>query len=64
MANESALFEDDFTVDLDDLASPTAESLTDELEDFVGEVVPVPQAATETIPYVPEAEGGDRLQRA
>ncbi len=60
MANESALFEDDFTVDLDDLASPTAESLTDELEDFVGEVVPVPQAATETIPYVPEAEGGDR----
>ena len=40
MTNESALFEDDFTVDLDDLSSPTKDTLTDEINDFANQVVP------------------------
>ena len=60
MTNESSLFEDDFTVDLDDLDSPTKDTLTDEINDFANQVVPVPDDEAETIPYVPEVAGGDR----
>lgn len=60
MTNESSLFEDDFTVDLDDLDSPTKETLADEINDFANQVVPVSDGEAETLPYVPEVEGGDR----
>ena len=60
MTNESALFEDDFTVDLDDLSSPTKDTLTDEINDFANQVVPASDSGAETMPYVPEVAGGDR----
>ena len=60
MANESALFEDDFTVDLENFDSPSKEDLADKLDDLAGEVVPVPQNEAEPMPYVPDVEGGDR----
>lgn len=65
MANESALFEDDFTVDLDEFekslkeggAKPAAPPVDEQVRDVMA--LPAEAEQTETVPYTPEVEGGD-----
>ena len=61
MPNESALFEDDFTVDLDEFAADPA-SPSDELEVQTPALLEEEreEPAEHAVAYVPEPEGGDR----
>lgn len=65
MPNESALFEDDFSVDLEELTgelAETPESLATEVDEFASQAVAVRDDEPEehAVAYVPEPEGGDR----